>query len=535
MTVSLPLATACQSTPPAPPASTAASATTAPTVQTAPGAPAATSTPKPVASAVAAAPARTGGTLTYAAKSDVFTLNPLMHTDTTTHTVLGNAFEALVDINSEGKFQGVLAEMWEVLDPQTVRFALRKGVKFHNGEDFTAESVKFSVDFARDPNVKSPAGPTLDVVDDVTTPDPYTAVVKFKKPYAAYLTVMYFAWLLPPKYFQQVGATEFAKKPVGTGPFVFSEWRKDVQVVMEANPNHWRGKPGIDRLVYRPIPEDSSRVAALQNGEIDLAFAAPIDRLRELEGSKDLRVASRPGQMIYAGLDTLKTEALKDRRVRQALNYAVDVDSIVKNLFDDRAVRVNGALFPTSPGYDQSMAPYKYDPEKARALLNEAGYGSGLEIRLDTPVGIQASQRLKEVAQVLTENLQKVGVTAKINIMEPAAGFDKYRAREFQMYLFAWGSSPESGRHIDTLLHSKTRGYYYQNPEADRLIDTYMTTLEPDKRIAAGRDLQRYLQDDAPWVYLYLEPDLYGVRQRVQWEPNQADFRFQAYQASLKA
>jgi peptide/nickel transport system substrate-binding protein len=478
---------------------------------------------------------REGGTLTYAAKSDAFTLNPLMHTDTTTHTILGHIFEPPLTMGREGKFVGVLAEKWELLNNSTVRLTLRRNVRFHNGEELTAEAVKASLNFVLDPAVNSPARPTFEPVIGAEVVDAYTVDIKLRQPYAAYTTVLSFLWVIPPRYFRETGPDGFARKPVGTGPFKFVEWQKDVRLVVEANADYWRGRPELDRVVYRPIPEDSARIAALQTGEIDLAFAVPVDRVGEVEGGRGLRVAHRPGQMIYIGLDTLKFEPFKDRRVRQALNYAVDVDGIVKNLFGGRAIRLNGPFFPVTPGYDPSISPYPYDPARARALLAAAGYPDGFEVRLDTPVGIQAAQRLKEVAEVVAENLKQVKISVKIQILEPAAAFDKYRAREFQMYIFPWASSPESGRHLHTLFHSKTRGYYYQNPEADRLLDLYMATLDPDRRAAVGRQLLLFLREDAPWVFMYVEPDIYGLRDRVDWEPNQYDFRFQAYEARLKA
>lgn len=481
------------------------------------------------------ATSKTGGTLTYAAKSDAFTLNPLMHTDTTTHTILGQIFEPPLTMGRNGKFVGVLAEDWQLVNDTTVRLVLRRNVKFHNGEELTAEAVKASLDFVLDPTVNSPARPTFDPVVGAEIIDSYTVDIKLRQPYAAYTTVLSFLWLIPPKYFREVGPDGFGRQPIGTGPFKFVEWQKDVRLVVEANPDYWAGRPAIDRVVYRPIPEDSARIAGLQTGEVDLAFAIPVDRVADIESGRGLRVAHRPGQMIYIGLDTLKFEPFKDRRVRQALNYAIDVEGIVKNLFGGRAVRLNGPFFPVTPGYDPSIPPYSYDPARARSLLAEAGYPEGFEVRLDTPVGIQAAQRLKEVAEVVAENLKQVKISVKIQILEPAAAFDKYRAREFQMYIFPWASSPESGRHLHTLFHSKTRGYYYQNTEADRLLDIYMSTLDTAQRAAIGRQLLLFLREDAPWVFMYVEPDIYGIRDRVDWEPNQYDFRFQAYEAKLRA
>ena len=455
--------------------------------------------------------------------SDIFTTDPNGDTDTTTELVTNQMFNTLARMGPSGKWEGVLAERWEIVSDTSVRFHLRSGVKFHNGDPLTSEDVKFSLDHIRDTVVKSPMAPLVEPLEAIVPDGPLTVLVKTKQPSAVLFNLIGF-WIMPAKYYQRVGQDGFVRAPVGSGPYRFKEWKKDVHVVMEAFPGYWRGAPSIQTYEYRPIPEDAARLAALQNNEVDLIRPLPVDQVAAIKAQPDLWVASRPGQQIYCGLDTLTFKPFMDRRVRQAINHGVNVGSIVKNLFSGYATRLNGPFFTVTPGYDRSLPPYSYDPQKAKQLLTEAGYGSGFDVTLTIPAGLQGAQKFPEVGQAIAGDLAQIGVRVKIAQVDSAEAFSLYRARKFQMYLFAWQSSPESGRHVEALFASYTRGYYYKSPQADKLIQPYMQTLDPAKRAALGRQLLHFLDDDAPWLFLYQEPDLYGVRKNVMWKPNTYDY-----------
>lgn len=302
---------------------------------------------------------------------------------------------------------------------------------------------------------------------------------------------------------------------------------------MEAYSDHWRGAPPYSELIFRPIPEDSARIAALQNEEVDWIAAVHVDRVAEFEGSDQITIATRPGQGVYAQMDTIDTEPFKSVEVRRAVNHAVNVDSIVEDLFGGQATRLPSAFFVATPGYDENLEPYAYDPDLASQLLADAGYADGFEVTFAVSPGVQATQKLDEVGQAIAQDLSQVGITANIELVDPAVHFERYHAAEYQFFLLPWGSAHESGRHIETLLHSQTRGYYYQNPEADELIDAFMQAVDPEQRVEAGAALNEFLQEDAPWLYLYQEPDIYGYLSRVNWEPNQYDIYFHAYEVTL--
>jgi len=452
-------------------------------------------------------------------KADVETFDPSQSNNTTTHNVTINVFDTLIRLSDDGRdFVGELAESWKVVDPTTWQFRLRRGVKFHNGEDLNAAAVKFTLDSTLDPERKTRQRPTYVAFKEVRIDDPYTVSIITHKPYAIALTQLQYLMVVPPGYIKQVGWDEFGRKPVGSGAFKFKEWERDVRVVLEANDAYWKGKPKVRTVAFRAIPEDASRIAAVQRGEVDIIDAVPYDRIKELQGSPTVKITQRQGEQVYVGLDTLRVEPFKKREVRHALNHAVNVEAMVKNLLLGYAVRLNGPMFPTTPGYDEKQPAYPYDPERAKRLLAQAGYPNGFEVEFAVSPAFQGIAKGTEVGEAIAGQLGRVGVRAKLNVQDSAALFSAYSAKKLQMYLFAWKSSPEAGRHLETLLHSKTRGYYYQNPEADLLIDAYFVALDPKKRQEIGRQLHAFLREDAPWIFLYQQMDLFAVRKGVAWE-----------------
>jgi peptide/nickel transport system substrate-binding protein len=457
--------------------------------------------------------------LIVAQKADVDTFDPSMSTNTTTHNITINLFDTLVRLSEDGRdFVPELAESWRVVDQNTWQFKLRRGVKFHDGEEFNADTVKFTLESTQSPQRNTRQRPTYSAFKEVRVDDPYTVSIITHKPYAIALAQLQYLMLVPPKYIAKVGWEEFGKHPVGTGAFKFKEWTRDVRVVFDANDGYWKGAPKVRTLAFKPIPEDASRIAALQRGEVDLIDAVPYDRIRDIEASPGVKVSARQGEQLYIGLDTLRFDPFKKREVRQALNYAVNSEAIVKNLLLGHAVRLNGPFFPTTPGYDASLPPYPYDPERAKRMLAQAGYPNGFDVEFAVSPTSQGIAKGMEVGEAIVGQLARVGVRARLVVHEAAAMFDAYAAKKLQMYMFPWKSSPESGRHLETLLHSKTRGYYYQNPETDKLLETYFASLDPKKRQQAGRELLVYLREEAPWIFLYQQQDLFGVRKAVAWE-----------------
>ncbi|MBI2014903.1 MAG: ABC transporter substrate-binding protein, partial [Candidatus Rokubacteria bacterium] len=258
-------------------------------------------------------------------------LDPTMNLSSIRAAVGVSLFDSLVGRDAEGRIVPELAESWKLLDDTTWQLRLRRGVVFHNGEPFTAEAVRFTVQRVLDPSQKSPNRANIAEIVRVDVLDDVTVNLVTRQPYAALLGRLIDFPIVPPKYTAERGAA-FALRPVGTGPFRFVELVKDERMVVEAFDRHWRGAPRIQKITFKPVPEPFTRAAALRAGEVDLITTVPPTLARELERVAGLRVLRVPSTwQIYLGLNAFR-KPLADVRVRQALNYATDVDAIIKNV-----------------------------------------------------------------------------------------------------------------------------------------------------------------------------------------------------------
>ncbi|MBI1734806.1 MAG: hypothetical protein HYR51_06510 [Candidatus Rokubacteria bacterium] len=342
--------------------------------------------------------------------ADAVTLDPHMHSAQETLSILLNVFESLVEFTDKYEPVPALAVSWKQIEPTVWRFSLRKGVTFHNGEPFTAKAVKFSVDRLLDPNQKAPMGTRLQALKEARVVDDYTVDIATKEPYAPvlYILSLYLA-VVPPEAVKQMGDTKFGLAGIGTGPYRVAKWVKDQELVLEANAKYWKGAPRVQRVVWKPIPEDSARVAALQTGEVDIITAVPPDRWKDIQQGKGTRISAKTGTMLYIGMDALNPP-FNDVRVRRAMNHAVDVDTIIKKILLNTADRMNGPFFKTTLGYDPGVPLFKYDPALAKKLLAEAGHPNGFETVISTYPSSEGTTNVMEVAETGAYQRQQVGI-----------------------------------------------------------------------------------------------------------------------------
>ena len=445
-------------------------------------------------------------------------LDPTMNLSSIRAQIGVSIFDSLVGRNAENRIVPELAESWRLLDDTTWQFRLRKGVVFHNGEPFNAEAVRFTVQRVLDPNQKSPNRANIAEVSKVEVVDEFTVRLVTRQPYAPFLNRLIDFPIVPPRYTPEKGDQGLALRPVGTGPFKFVELVKDDRLVVEAFDRHWRGAPRIRRITFRPVPEPFTRVAALRSGELDLITNLPPSLARELERVPGIKVQRVPSTwMIYLGLNAF-AKPLSDVRVRQALNYASDVDAIIKTVLEGNGRRTPGPLTPHMFGYDPGVKGYPYDPAKARRLLAEAGYPDGLEITLDSPEG--RYQGDKEIAEALAGQWQKAGFKPKVQVAEWGAYFKRYLGRQFSdAYLLGLGGPMQDGDELYNLVSSKGRGLYYKNEKVDMLFDAGRSTMDPARRRKIYSDLAKAMVEDATWVFLMQQVDIYAMRDRVDWTP----------------
>jgi peptide/nickel transport system substrate-binding protein len=470
-----------------------------------------------------AGPAAMKTTVTVALTTDATTLDPARPT-VTNDTVIANYFyDYLLWRTVDGKLAPRLAESWRNVNETTWEFKLRKGVKFHNGEALTADAVKFTYDRVLNPDNKIPGRGQISTIQEVKVIDALTVHFITKAPDPTLASATTFRQpIIPPKYFAQVGEAKFALQPNGTGPFVFKEWVKDSRIVADANANYWGGAPKVKRVVFRPIPEYATRVALLQTGEVDLIPAVVPDQADALGRGKGIRIAKTPTLRTMFLIMRPDRPPLDDKRVRQAINYAINKESIVNNLLRGAGVVSKAQVVgPVFFGYNAGMAPYPFDQEKAKRLIAEAGYPNGFTLDLYTPAGRYTLD--KEIAQVIAAQLARVGVQARVTPYEwgvyAKLQLDK-KLGHLNLFGFA-GPYDAAGIYHSLFVTNQPWGVgpYWSRPAIDRAVETARTKIDPAVRQQALWQASAMLREEAPVLFLHHLVEIYAVREGVDFVP----------------
>jgi peptide/nickel transport system substrate-binding protein len=465
--------------------------------------------------------------LVIAQGAEALTLDPHIPADMTSHRIFQNIFDTLVFRDRDMKLQPHLATSYELLDDTTWQFKLREGVLFHNGEPFDANSVKFSVERILNPDLESHMAGWFATIDHVEIVDDYTVNIITGAPDPLLPGRLTWLYMVPPQYVQENGDEYFGLHPVGTGPYTFVEWVKDDHLSLQANEEYWNGAPAIQEVVFRPIPETSTRIAALLTGEADIIDSVPSDQVGTIENSDVAKVASvLSKRQIYIGLDNINDTPLKDKRVRLAINYAVDVPSLIENIMGGYAIQSASPVLPMYFGYDPDIKPFPYDPEKAKDLLAEAGYPDGFQVTLDTSSGRYVMD--KETAEAVAGQLAEVGIDAQVEVLEwgvYVSKFLEYPKGVAPMYLIGWGAAfLDADQPLYDALHTGEILGRYSNADFDQLIEAARVEMDPDKRYELYQEAQQILKDDPPWLFLWQLKDIYGVSKDVVWEPRTDEF-----------
>jgi peptide/nickel transport system substrate-binding protein len=316
---------------------------------------------------------------------------------------------------------------------------------------------------------------------------------------------------------------DFALAPVGTGAFRYGSWTRGQSVVLEKFPDYWKGAVKFDRVVYRPIVEDQARLTELLTGTVDLIVGVPPDFVAQLEGSPKANLLRQVGAHVwYLGINNTK-KPLDDKRVRQALNYAVNKDAIVKDVLKGTGVVSKGPVLPGTWGADGNLAPYPYDPAKAKKLLAEAGYPNGFSTTMWVPESGSGMQSPVAMAVVMQSNLRAVGVNVTLQTMEWGAYIAKLRTKEQDLFALSWAAGSEDPDMVMyPLFHSSQwtpngpNRAMYKNEKFDALLTEARHVTDQAKRAALYREAQKILYDDAPWVFVDHEILIAATSKRVQ-------------------
>src|SRR3989449_6019888 len=458
--------------------------------------------------------------------------------DWTTNNMLEHIYDRLLDRDPRTfKPKPMLAESWRIVNDTMWEFKLRKGVRFHNGEPFTAHAVKATIDYALDPANKThfTAAAYWGLVREVQVVDDHTVRFLTKQPWpnlidSASLTN---GLIMPAKALRELGPAKLAEKPIGTGPFKFVEWKRDERLVLERNPDYWQGPADVSKVTFRFIPEFSARLAALLSGEIDVMKDVPPHALEAVEKSGRAKIRSTVSSRInYLALVNLKPGPMQDVRVRRAMNHAVDVDELIKQVLRGHASRVCGPLQPGNADFVQ-VECYKHDPARAQALFKEAGIDPGkLTLTLDTPSGRYPLD--KDVSLAIAAQLQRLGIKVNVVVNEWGTHLDKIKNRNTgDLFFLGWGPALWGQGTMEPLFKAdQTYASFGNNKVIDEKIARAVTIVDPKGRAAGYAELQKLVRDEAPWVFLWQQQDLYGVASHVDWTPR-ADEKVWMYEAKV--
>jgi peptide/nickel transport system substrate-binding protein len=428
-----------------------------------------------------------------------------------------------------------LATSIKNLNDNTWKITLRKGVSFTNGEALDANTVKFSIERIKDPQLKSRLLATVRNIKQISIIDPYTVELVTSSPTPTLPFYLTRVGMIPPQYAKEKGAAEFGKKPIGTGPFEIVRWVQDEYVEIRANRNYWRGKAKVDRVIFRSVPETITRMAALKTGEAHLASNLMIEEIPSIKANKELEVESIPSiRMLYIQFNMLQDSPLRDKRVRQAMNYAVDVDSIVKNVLQGYGVRLSGQLISKEyEGFNPNVKPYPFDPAKARTLMKEAG-AENYQFTLNASTGRYL--RDKEIAEVVANQLNAAGIKTKLNIMEHAALTQQLMNKKFVDLLLNGLATPPPTADLFYGVGVREGPFYstYVNREFNQAFDEAVSTIEKEKRQRSLYRLGEICRDDPPAIFLHQQVTIYGHSKRLTGFVPSPDEKIDPYLLDLK-
>jgi peptide/nickel transport system substrate-binding protein len=496
-------------------------------------------------------PAQSANTLVVGLVAEPVGLDPAQVTDLNSSRVGRRVAETLVAFADEStQIVPGLAESWTISkDGLTYTFKLRKGIAFHDGTPFNAQAVKFSVE--RQINPEHPANKlgkypfaafNFGNVKAVEAMDESTVRFVLKEPRASFLTVMALgaASIVSPTAAMKAGQ-DYAVSPVGTGPFKFASWDRGQRVVLEKNPSYWRYPVKVDRVIFRPVTEDQARLTELLTGGLDLIVGTPPDFVAQLENHPKVTFLKQVGAHVwYLGFNNTK-KPFDDKRVRQALNYAVNKEAIVRDVLKGTGAVSKGPVLPGTWGDEGGLKAFPYDPERARKLLAEAGLASGFSTTLWVPESGSGMQSPVAMSTIIQSNLKAVGVNVTLQTMEWGTFLAKLRTKEQDMFALSWmAGSEDPDLVMYPLLHSSQwtpvgpNRALYKNPRFDEVLAQARLVTDQAKRAELYREAQRLLHDDPPWIFIDHEVQTAAFAKRVQGFKLHPSFDLRVETISLK-
>lgn len=447
-------------------------------------------------------------TVTVVIESSPANLDPRIGTDAQSERIDELIFDSLVKKDKNFNLQPDLATSWEMPNPLTYVFHLRSGVRFHNGQLLTARDVKWTLDTMRDHTILTAKYQAFRNVAAIDAPDAQTVIIHMRQPDAALL------WSLSDGAIGIVpygSGSDFQQHPIGTGPFRFVQQELDKEVVLERNPQSWRIVPKVHRLQFHVVPDATTRALELQKGSADVEQnALTPDMIWSMRKNQKLATATVPGTEVQYLTFNLRDAYLRDTRVRRAIAFAINRPLIIDTLFRGQAVPADSLLPPNHWAYTGDVAHYNFDPRKARALLDTAGYRAGSDgIRFHITMKTSTDETTRLIAMALQQQLRAVGIALDVRSFEFATFYSDITHGAFAMYALRWiggNEDPDIFRYAFASSSFPPRGANrgaYSNAEVDRLIETAGMESDPRQRRLAYVRVQQVLASELPSLPLW--------------------------------
>lgn len=470
-------------------------------------------------------------TLTIAIPTDMTSQDIHDHNNTLTEAIHSNMYNYLFKRSADGEMEGELVATYENIDDLTWEMTLHEGVKFHNGDELTADDVKYTLERVATEEALREYHHYRQI-EEIEVIDDYNFIIKTYDPDPILLNRLsrLGSGILNKDYIEENGWDYAFEHPIGTGPFKFAEWKKDSEIVYEVFDDYFEGKvEDWDKVVFRIIPEDSTRVAELLTGGVDLALNIPDHEWNRINENDDTRIESVTSQRVTTML--LRTDEgypTADKRVRQAIDLAIDNSALTEHVLGGAATPVRSRVTPGNTGaHEDLFDTYLYDPEKAKELLEEAGYGDGFEMTLHGPNGRYTKD--KDVQEMIASMLEEVGITVNLDLME-WSNFVELRAafNHEDAYFIAYGNSQfDASLALDLMRTERAMELQgYSNEEFDELIAKAEVNMNLEERIEQYKQAQEIIADDLPYIYFYAEMSNYGVSDRIDFTPRSDEMLF---------
>lgn len=442
---------------------------------------------------------------------------------------MANIFDGLLQRKApDGELVPALAERYERLDMLTWKFYLRKGVKFHNGNPFTAEDVKFSFERLSNPEVSEfiNTGKSIDSIEII---DDYTVAIKTKTNIPWFANNMHQIFMMDKESTESRDPGEVGLKPIGTGAYKFVEWVKGSYLKLEANEDYWEGAPPVKQIEERPITEASTRFAALVSGQVDLVSGVPVELYDKVVSNAKLEVVERPARRaIFLAINNKPDSPTADLRVRQAMYMAINEDEIIEKIMRGHAAPAPQIPDPPTIGYNAEIQRLSYDLEKAKALMKEAGHEQGFEIKLSGPNDRYVNDA--QIAEAVAKYLAKIGIKVELDVKPKSIFFPEVTEGVLDFYLIGWFDGTfDMGRSFFKLVRTRDadkgfggyNGTAYSDAETDKLLDSTADIVDPAERKGVLEKLNKLAMDKVAVIPLHYQQDIYSIQKGkgIQFTP----------------